>query len=229
MAIPNNKATTMVALDTFNDVVNLNVFVAVRPVRARVAYKTSRLAGLWQLDLEDLDNGERWTLGYYIDDFEDKTIKYDVYIKLDWGGYVDEELDRRLTSYVVRPKGGLIFVALPHEREADVVFTAPQVCGRDNGLNPVFIWRDIIGHFRVLECASGLYGFESLDELESWLNEQKRVDGLLHWPEWYVIPGIVSGEDKWNSTLKHAVPGGHDPSPSDVMELVRKHLTPNLL
>ena len=227
----------IVALNKFDDVVSLNAFVAVRPLRARIVYKTSRLAGLWQLDLEDMESeGRRWTAGYYVDGFEDRSIKHDVYIKLDWGGYVDEELNRRLgyTPYVVRPKGGLIFVALPNEHEADVVFTAPQVCGRGDVLNePVFIWRNIVGHFCVLECASGLYKFEGLDELESWLNEQKRTEErgreLLHWPEWYVIPGTTSGEDEWSSALKHAVSGGHDPSPSDVMELVRKHLALPLL
>jgi hypothetical protein len=216
----------------FSDVVNINAFIAARPGRARVTYKTSRLAGLWQLDLEDLEDGERWAVGYYIDGFEDKTVEYDVYIKLDWGGYVDEELGRRLgrTPYVIWPRGGLIFVALPHEHEADVVFTAPRVCGHGDILSePVFIWRDIVGRFRVLECASGLYKFEALDELEGWLNEQKRAEehghDVIYWLEWYVIPGTISGEDEWSSALMRAVLGKRNPSPNDVVELVRKHLT----
>jgi len=218
-------------LTRFNDVVYMNAFMAKRPDRARLAFKTSRLVGLWQMDLEDLESEgvNRWIIGYYIDGYEDRSIEYDIALKRSWGGYVDEELDEKLhyPPYVIQRRVGVILVTLPHEHKEEVVIEAPQVCGRTNPLyESVLIWRNIVGYFNVLDCGAGLFSFRTRDEFEDWVTASVCTEDherpLIHWPDWFVIPGIVSGDEEWSSVVKRAVRGKYYPSPEDVITLVRK-------
>jgi hypothetical protein len=199
-------------------VININAFIAAHPKRARAVFMTSRQTGLWQLDLTS-ERG-RWTVGHYVDGL---AVEHDIKMKLDWGGYVNEEHRSYYTPYVLWLEDDRIHIALPHKYEAHTVITAPQICGhRSPLLEPVYMWRDAADRFRVLECAGGLYRFEKIEELEDWINEQRCPEGhdrpLIHWVEWYVI-GTVNDNEEWLDVVKR--PGYYDPSSSDVMELVK--------
>lgn len=212
--------TREIQLTRFNDVVYVNAFIARRPKLGRLVYKTSELAGLWQLDLEDLERGGRWSVGYYIDGAEDRKIVYDVAVRLTWGGYVNEELDG---AYVLWLRDDNINIALPHEYDAKITITAPRVCGNGNALlEPVYIWRSL--YYHALNCASGLYAFKTLEELENWIREQRCTEGhnVIHWLEWYVLPEDV----EWGDAIRRAAAGRPNPTPDDVILLVRKHLAP---
>jgi hypothetical protein len=206
-------------------VISINAFVAAHPDRARAVFTTSRHTGLWQLDLVS-DRG-RWTVGHYVDGLEDVAVEHDVKMKLDWGGYVNEEHRSHYTPYVLWLEDDRIHVALPHKYEARTTITAPQICGhRSPLLEPVYIWRDAAGRFRVLECAGGLYRFEKIEELEDWINGQRCPEGrdkpLIHRAEWHIIP-YVNVED-WSDVVRRARPGYYDPSPSDVAEPVKRSI-----
>jgi hypothetical protein len=221
--------TQEIQITKFGDVVNLNAFIAVHPDRARAVFMTSRQTGLWQLDL--MTEGHQWTVGHYIEGLEDRSVEHDVKIKLSWGGYVNEELDEKLhyTPYVLWLKYNHIHVALPHEYEARTIITAPQICGHGSPLlEPVYIWRDVAGRFHILECAGGLYDFETFKELEDWVNEQRCPEGhnkpLIHWLDWYVISDIVSSGEEWTAVVRRAVRGRFNPTPDDVIELAHRLL-----
>ncbi len=123
-------------LNKFKDVINLNAFIASGPQKARLIYKISTLTGLWQLDLL-VDEESLWSVGHYIDGFEDVSVEYDVVMKRRWRDYVVEEFngERR----VLWTAGGFIFVAVPHMPNVAV----PQVCNRTDPLKePIYIWRE---------------------------------------------------------------------------------------
>ena len=164
-------------------------------------------------------------MGHYVDGLEDVAVEHDVKIKLNWGGY--EEHKSYCKSYVLWLEDNRIYVVFPHKYEARAIITAPQICShRSPLLELVYIWRDAAGCFRVLDCASGLYRFEKIEELEDWINEQRCPEGhdkpLIHRAEWYVIP-YVNVED-WSDVVRRARPGYYDPSPSDVAELVKRSI-----
>ncbi|MFZ8811163.1 MAG: hypothetical protein ACO2PN_24045 [Pyrobaculum sp.] len=211
-----------IKLARFNDVVYVNAFVARSPRQGRLVYKTSRLAGLWQLDLEDLERGGRWSVGYYIDGVEDRVIEYDVAIRLEWGGYVNEELD---STYVLWLSGDSVNIALPHEYDSRVAITAPRVCGHVNALlEPVYIWRSL--HYYVLDCAGDLRVFKTFEELVNWIREQKCTEGhdVIHWLEWYVLPDVEWGEEEWSDVVGRGIAGRPNPTSDDVIKLVQKYL-----
>ena len=225
------KAQKQITLNRFSDVAELNAFIAARPSRARLIFKTSRLAGLWQLDL--VAGKKSWVVGYYIDGFEDRSVECDVAIKRVLGidSYVDEELDEKLQypPYVLWLRGGLIFVTLPHERNADVVIVAPQVCGRTDRLRePVYIWRDEVGYLYVLDCVEGINAFRTWKEFEDWTYRysEEAEAPTINWAHWYVIPGVVSDGVEWPAAVMRAVHGNFIPTPDDVIELTRKLLYP---
>jgi hypothetical protein len=219
-------------LTRFSDVVKLNAFIATQPRRAHLTYKTSRLAGLWQLDLVDPENEKnQWMVGYYIDGMEDREIIYDIAVKLSGDSYVDEELDEKLhyTPYVVQWGGGVILITLPHEYRKEVLITAPQICDRaEHPLwEPVYIWRDTVGYFNVLDCGAGLDAFKTWEEFKAWVEARVCTDherSLIHWPVWYVIPGAVSDAEDWSDAVRRAVRGRYNPTPDDVIEHVQKYL-----
>ena len=154
-------------------VININTFVAAYPDRARAVFTTSRHTGLLQLDLVS-DRG-RWTAGHYVDGLEDVAVEHDVKIKLNWGGYVNEEHKSYCTPYVLWLEDNRIHVALPHKYEVRAIITAPQICGhRSPLLEPVYIWHDAAGRFRVLDCASGLYRFEKIGGLDKRAEVSRR-------------------------------------------------------
>ena len=210
-------------LSRFSDIVELNAFVAESPDWARLEYKTSRLAGLWQLDLEN--ERKRWTVGYYIDGFGDRSIEYSIAMKRVWCGYVDEELEEKFNDHlphVLWPMDGRIFVALPHKFKKDTVISAPQVCGRTVPMwEPVYIWRDVVGYFNVLDCGTGLEVFRTREEFENWI--KARIDEYS-WLSWYVIPDIVNSDEEWHEAIGRAVRGRPNPTLDDVLEFVRKLL-----
>jgi hypothetical protein len=212
------------ALNRFADVVGLNAFVAARPERARTVFKASGLTGLWQLDL--VSGRDLWSVGHYVEGLEDAAVEHDVGMRLSWGGYVVEGPDG-WPRCVLWLEDGLINVALPHEY--DVAITAPQVCGNGNPLfEPVYIWRDAEGRYRVLECAGGLYGFGTIRELEEWVRgascPERHERPTIHWTEWYVIRGTVGNNEDWDAAIRRAEPGRYNPSPNEVIELTRKLL-----
>jgi hypothetical protein len=168
------------------------------------------------LELEVEDGKNKWTIGYNIHGFGDTTLRYSIDVVRRGRGYVDADQE-----YVILQKNSNIFVMLPNEGKEEVVFTAPLICRRCNMalMEPVYIWRDIIGWYHILDCRNGTYLFESLDELETWLHETK--DGRkLPWGEWYVV-GVVA-DDEWVDAVKRAVPGELGPTPHEVIELVRR-------
>jgi hypothetical protein len=210
-----------IVLERFDDVVVLNAFIASRPEYASVAFKTSRLANLWELELEN--DKERWKVGFDVIGFGDISLEYSIAVERRRRGYIDADLlaEQFQELYVITWKGGYIFTTLPNERQKEVVIVGPQVCGRTNPLlEPVYIWRDVVGYFKVLDCKSGSYIFVTLDEFEKWLWEA--AEGRkLPWDEWYVI-GTVTEEDRWIDAIKRAEAGEFGPTPDDVVELVRK-------
>lgn len=112
------------------------------------------------------------------------------------------------TPYVLRLEDDCIHIALPHKYEVRIIIAAPQICGhRSPLLEPVYIWRDAAGYFRVLECAGGLYRFEKIEELEDWINKrcpEGRDKPLIYRAEWYVIPYVnVEG---WSDVVRRAGP-----------------------
>jgi hypothetical protein len=211
-----------IVLERFDDVAELNAFIASRPEYATLTFKTSRLANLWELELEN--DKERWRVGYDVIGFGDISLEYSIAVEQRRRGYIDAELlaEQFQELYVITWKGGYIFTTLPNERQKEVVIVGPQVCGRTNPLlEPVYIWRDVVGHFRVLDCKSGSYIFVTLDEFERWIWEATEEGRKLPWNEWYVIPGIVADE-RWIDVIKRAEAGAFGPTPDDVVELVRK-------
>jgi hypothetical protein len=208
-----------IVLERFDDVVNLNAFIATRPEFATLTYTTSRLAGLWELELES--DKERWRVGYDVISYGDVSLEHSVAVVQRRRGYIDAELlaEHFEERYVVQWKGGYIFITVPNERQKEVVIVGPQVCGRTNPLlEPIYIWRNVVGHYHVLDCKSGSYIFET-DEFERWVWEA--AEGRkLPWYEWYVIPGVT--EDGWIDAVKRAEAGEFAPTPDDVVELVRK-------
>ncbi len=216
------KAVKEFFLSQFANVAKLNAFIAKSPQWVELTYKTSRLAGLWQLDLEDSENWRnRWTIGYYIDGVGDKSIEYSLAIKKARYGYVDEEADG--LPYVIWLRGGFIFITLPHEHKEEVIITAPQVCNRtDPHREPVYIWRYI--YFSVLDCGAGLEVFETREEFENWIKARADEEQIIHWFDWYVIPGAVTGDEEWSATVRQAIRGRPYPGADEVIELVRKLL-----
>ncbi len=220
-----------VVLDKLKDVVNLNAFVAFRPERVKLIYKISESAGLWQLELVDSENEKNlWTVGHYVDGLEDRSVEYDVFVKRYWRGYVDAVYsDDHCLRYVVRWQSGYIFVMLPNEHEERVVITAPQVCGRGNDplQEPVYIWRNTLGRYYVLDCSNKLYEFEALNDLVNWIRTKQTIEDdnkklRVLWREWYLIPGRLSGEEKWNFVIRKAKMGIYKPNLDEVVELVRR-------
>ncbi len=222
------RTQKQITLNRFSDVVGLNAFIATHLARARLVYITSKLTGLWQLDLISKKN--RWTIGHYIDGLEDRSIEYDIALQKVLDGYVDEELDKKLhyPPYVLWLRGGLIFITLPHEPDAEIVITAPQVCERADPLRePVYIWRDSASRFNILSCVEGFYVFQTREEFENWVRSaadyEKTKVPTMRWANWFVVPGTVSGGDEWPAVVRRAVRGNFIPTPDDVIELVRKY------
>ena len=211
-------------LTRFVDVTKLNAFIAKNPKFVQLTYKTSNLVKLWQLDLEDLDNWKnRWTVGHHIDGYGDASIKYSLAIKKVRYGYADEESDElHHTPHVIWLRGGLIFIALPHELDADIVITAPQVCNRaDPHREPVYIWRYI--YFDVLDCGTGHKTFTTREEFENWI-KAKAEEQIIHWFDWHIIPGAVDGDEEWHAAVRQAIRGRPYPRADEVIELTRKLL-----
>ncbi len=213
----------MIVVDKFRDVISLNTFIARRPDKARLVFKVAETTGLWQLDI--LEGGRSYTIGSYVDGYEDKAIEYDAVIRLEWGGYVNEQHG---DAHVLWLSGDDINIALPHEYDAKVAITAPRVCGHGNPLlEPVYIWRDAV-YYYVLDCAGDLYTLKTIEELENFIRGLRCTEGhnVIHWLEWYVLPGVTNSEEKWSDVVKRGVAGRYDPSPDDVIKLVQKHLAP---
>jgi hypothetical protein len=219
-----------IVLNKLNDVANINAFVAFRPQRAKLVYKTSKSTGLWQLDLMDLENGKNWTIGHYVDGLEDRSVEYDVVVKRRWRGYADLlYADDDCLQYVVRWQSGYIFVMLPNEQKEQVAVVAPQVCGRHSTplQEPVYIWRDVSGYY-VLDCVNNLYVFETLSELENWIRTKRTIEDVedkklkVIWREWYVIPGRLNGREEWWAVVKKAKMFDYKPNPDEAVEIIRR-------
>ncbi len=211
-----------IVLSRFNDVVELNAFIASNPVYATLTYKTSRLAGLWELEIED--EQIRWIVGYDIGGIGDVALHHSIEVKRHRHGYIDAEFAERFQElYVVRWRGGYIFVTLPNEGVKEIVIAAPQVCRRCGATltEPIYIWRNLIGWYHVLDCRYGTQIFETLGDLETWLYE-KAEGRKLPWSEWYVMEGIVVSDEDWIDVIKRAEPGEFGPTPDEVIELVRR-------
>ena len=220
-----------IVLSKLRDVVSLNAFIAFRPERARLVYKTSKSAGLWQLDLVDLANEKNlWTVGHYVDGLEDRLVEYDVAVKRRWRGYVDlVHANDDCLRYVVRLQSGYVFVTLPNEHKEEIVITVPQICGRhvDPLQEPVYIWRDASGQYYVLSCAHRPYEFKAFSDLENWIRTKKSMEDdnkklRVLWREWYVIPGKISGEEEWSAAVRKAKMGDYKPDPDEAIEIIRR-------
>ena len=211
---------TVWSIVRFYDVVNLNAFVAASPARARLVYKTSRHTGLWQLELEDFEWKNRWTVGHYIDGLEDVAVEHDIKLKRVWRGYVDED-ERHHSPYVLWLGGGYIFIALPHRGKEEIIIAAPQVCLATDPLRePVYIWRDT--SYNVLDCGGWLYSFKTREEFEAWIKTRVNHEtSFIHWMEWYVIPHV---DMEWLTSIRRAIRGPPNPTADEVLELTRSVL-----
>jgi hypothetical protein len=218
--------TKEIRITRFVDVVGINAFIARRPERARIVFKTSG-SGLWQLDLTAEGEERRWTVGHHV---EDGTVEYDVAARRIWRSYVNEELegmfDDEHPPYVVWRDGGWVFVTLPHMYEQKVVAAAPDVCRRaDPGWEPVYVWRGA-GRINVLDCGAGLTAFRRAKEFVDWVVARTPAEdeaSLVSWPEWYVIT-TVSNEEEWPAVVRRAACGRLGPDPDGTIEFLFKSL-----
>jgi hypothetical protein len=206
-----------IVLGRLKDVVKINGFIASRPEYATLMYKTSKSAGLWELEI--VGRSIQWAVGHNVDRYGDVALEHSVAVRQHRHGYVDAK--QRL-QYVVRWRGGLVFTTLPNESEKKVLIAAPQVCVRACNplMEPVYIWKDAtVEWYEVLDCRSRFHIFLTLEELENWLYEE--AEGYkLPWAEWYVIPGEVDLEDKWFDVVKRAEPGHFGPNVDEVIDQV---------
>ncbi len=216
-----NDKNMEIILNRFGDVVELNAFVASRPKYAVLTYKTSKHMGLWELEIDD--KRIQWIVGYNISGLEDIALEHSIEVQRRRYGYVDAKLVEQFQElFVVRWKSGYIFVTLPNESMKRITIAAPQVCGRGIELmEPVYIWKDTIEWYYVLDCSYGKQIFETLSDLETWLYE-KTEGRKLPWNEWYVVEGVVNDEDEWIDAIKRAVMGELGPAPHEVVKLVRR-------
>ncbi|MFZ8837624.1 MAG: hypothetical protein ACO2PM_01550 [Pyrobaculum sp.] len=202
-----------IIIDKFSDVINLNAFIAYRPQRVKMTYKTSQLTGLWQLDLMDLESENLWSVGHYVDGLEGRAV-YDVTARRIHRHYVVEGFDG---EHVLWMTGGFIFVAPSRQN----VLVAPQVCNRTDPLRePVYIWRDSAG-LNVLDCGRGLVTFQKR-QFEDWVKRFEQTihwQDYIHWQEWFVIPGVNPNE-KWLTAAMRAVRGLAYPTPDEVLKSV---------
>ncbi len=220
--------TREIRITRFIDVIGINAFVAARPERARVVFKTSG-SGLWQLDLMAEGMERRWTVGHRI---EDAAVEYDVVSRRIWRSYVNEELEGKFDDehppYVVWHDGGWIFVTLPHMYDQEAAAIAPDICRRaDPGWEPVYLWRGVAGHINVLDCGAGLIAFRRIKEFIDWVAARVPAEDeapLVSWPEWHVIPGTVNGDEEWSAVVRRAVRGRLDPDPDRTIEFLCKSL-----
>jgi len=212
-----DKTQNPIIIDKFSDVINLNAFIAYRPQRVKMTYKTSQLTGLWQLDLMDLESENLWTIGHYVDGLEDRAVAVQTARRLH-RHYVAEGFDGAEED-VLWMTGGFIFV-VPHRGTRDVL-VAPQICNRTDPLRePVYIWRDSAG-LNVLDCGSGLKTFQKR-QFEQWIKRFEQTihwQDYIHWQEWYVIPDTNPNE-KWLTAAIRAVRGLAYPTPDEVLTFV---------
>ncbi len=217
-----DKTQNLIKISRFNDVININAFIAERPERVKLTYKMSTLTGLWQLDITYLENKKTLTIGNYIDGIEDRITKYNVVAKWYWPSYV-EEFDG---GPVLWTGGGFVVIELPHRGMREVVLVTPQICSRTDPLRePVYIWRSV-DYFNVLDCGGGLYMFRTREEFEKWVKNKKSEDAIhwpedaIHWQEWYIIPSTTRGNEDWLDALMHAIRGPAYPSAEEVLALI---------
>jgi hypothetical protein len=69
-----------------------------------------------------------------------------------------------------------------------------------------------------------LRAFETREEFENWARAGADENQITHWFDWYVIPGITSGEEEWLAVVRLAIRGRPYPRADEVIELTRKLL-----
>jgi len=204
------------------DTIEFNGFWAASPPRARLIYEEEPNNGLWQLILYDLERPRTWRLGAYLDAYESRRTLYDMPLALHYGRYIDDRPDMQrydITNSVIKDLGGEFVIDLPDQWRPDIVIRIPAICGARYPLAEPVLLGTLDNRYFALDCASGLYEFETLDELTEWVRERECPEGheypVIHWWEWHVVRDgkVVHSEYV-------------QPSPQEVIDALRRHLTP---
>jgi hypothetical protein len=210
--------TREIRLQDIRDVVEFNGFWAERPNQARLIYEEDPNTGLWQLILTSSESGRQWRLGAYLDGHEGRAVLYEIPLRYRYGRYVEDDPDYDVTNDVIVHNIGEFEIRIPDEWRPKVVLRVLAVCGPGHPLmEPVWLGALPDGRYFALDCASGVYYFNRLDELENWVREQECPEGherpTIHWWEWHIIN---NGQKAYSDYVQ--------PSPEEVIEALRRHL-----
>jgi hypothetical protein len=226
MSQRNQAQTREIVLDkerNSRDVIEFNAFWAATPERVRLVYEEEWQNGLWQLVLYDMKRpGKSWRLGAYLDAYESRRTLYDMPLVFHYGRYIDDRPDMQrydITNSVIKDLGGEFVIDLPDQWRPDIVIRIPAICGAGYPLAEPVLLGTLDNRYFALDCASGLYEFETLDELTEWVREQECPEGheypVIHWWEWHIVK---NGEVVYSNYTQ--------PSPQEVIDALRRHIRP---
>jgi len=212
---------TVLGKDRMRDVIEFNEFWASTPAQVRLVYEEEPNNGLWQLILYDMRRPRSWRIGYYLDGYEGRRTLYDMVLTFYYGRYIDDSEQAKrysITNDIIRESGGMFVINLPDEWRPDVVIRIPTLCRVEHPLvRPVYIGT-LDSRFFVLDCASGIHYFDTLEELENWIREhecRQHETPIIHWYDW----GILQGD----ATILY---GYSEPTVDEVIQFLRQNLRP---
>ena len=211
------QGTREIELGELRDVLTLNDFIARKPIKVKLVLEEAEQNGLWQLSLYDLESTKTWQVGYYIDGYEDRRAIHKTLI-MGWSGYYEYDAGTYdVKSYVIKLEGDHIVINLPDEWRPDYIIRAKRLCGYGFPLLEPVYFTILDGEYIVLNCLHGLHRFDTFGEVERWIKEQEcrqHSEPIIHWYDWYVMKG---GE---------LIEGYAEPTPDEVVEMLRRYLTP---
>jgi hypothetical protein len=170
------------------DVIEFNGFWATTPAQVRLVYEEEGQNGLWQLTIYDMKRNQSWRIGSYIDGYEGRRTLYDIPLVFHYGRYIDDSEEAKkydVTNTIIGESGGEFLITLPDQWRPDVIIRIPAICGAGYPLAEPVLLGTLDSHYFVLDCAAGLYRFNTLEELENWVREQECPEGhqypVIHW------------------------------------------------